>query len=213
MTPSQLAQATGATPDRAARWLPHISAAMAEFGIDTPARKAMFLAQIGHESGGLFYTQEVWGPTPVQLRYEGRADLGNTQPGDGFNCRGWGLIQTTGRYNLEAVGAALGIDVINNPEARKDQANIARSSAWYWQKHDLNRFADAGDNVGCTRRINGGLNGLDDRNRRWAAAKLALIGVVDEAQALPTPTPPAAPAPSFIGFLLGLLKLFGGKKP
>lgn len=213
MTPSQLSQATGAPLDRAARWLPYISAAMAEYGINTPERKAMFLAQIGHESGSLKYTEEVWGPTPVQLRYEGRKDLGNTEPGDGYRCRGLGPIQLTGRFNLTAAGNALGVDLINDPEQRKNLQTLSRIAGWFWSTHGCNAFADVGDNVGCTRRINGGVNGLDDRHKRYAAAKLALIGVADiaeEQQALPTPAPTV---PGFGAFLLDLIKLFLRKKP
>ena len=95
MTPVQLAKATGARIDRATEWLPVIEAAMLEFGINTQQRQAMFLAQIGHESGGLHYTVEIWGNTAAQISYEGRKNLGNTQVGDGFKYRGRGLIQTT----------------------------------------------------------------------------------------------------------------------
>src|SRR3990172_4830059 len=99
MTPKELSLATGARIDRATEWLSAIEAAMIEFNIDTPQRKAMFMAQIGHESGGLHYTVELWGPTDAQRRYEGRIDLGNVVTGDGFKFRGRGLIQITGRAN------------------------------------------------------------------------------------------------------------------
>ncbi len=75
--------------------------------INTPARAAAFLAQVGHESGQLRYLREIWGPTPAQVRYEGRADLGNAQPGDGKRFMGRGLIQITGRKNYADCGAAL----------------------------------------------------------------------------------------------------------
>ena len=61
---------------------------MALYAIDSPKRQAAFIAQIGHESGRLIYVRELWGPTPAQERYEGRADLGNTEKGDGFKFRG-----------------------------------------------------------------------------------------------------------------------------
>ena len=133
MTPSQLAQATGAPLERAARWLPYISAAMAEYGIDTPERKAMFLAQIGHESGSLRYAEEIWGPTAAQQTYEGRVNLGNTVQGDGYRFRGRGLVQTTGRFNYLKTGEALGLDLISYPSLLQEPAAAARSAAWYWQ--------------------------------------------------------------------------------
>jgi putative chitinase len=174
MNELQLSQSTGARIDRATEWLLVIKSAMQEFGIDTKARQAMFLAQIGHESGGIRYTTEIWGNTAAQLRYEGRKDLGNTVEGDGFRFRGRGLIQTTGRFNYEKTAAALGIDCVNNPDILAEPSNAARSAAWWWQSHNLNRFADTGDIVGCTKVINGGANGLEQRKKLYEAAKLAL---------------------------------------
>lgn len=171
MTPKQLAIATGARIDRATEFLPHIEAAMSEFGIDTPERQAAFLAQIGHESGGLKYTTEIWGPTAAQSRYEGRKDLGNVRPGDGFRYRGRGLIQTTGRDNFNATGRALGIDLLTTPERLSEPSLAARSAAWYWQSRKLNQFADSGDFLTLTRRINGGVNGLADRMALHVAAQ------------------------------------------
>jgi putative chitinase len=189
MTPAQLAKATGARIDRATEWLPVIESAMREFGIDTKQRQAMFLAQIGHESGGMRYTVEIWGPTPTQSRYEGRANLGNTVDGDGFRFRGRGLIQTTGRFNYEATAKALGIDCVNNPDLLAEPINAARSAAWWWQSHNLNRFADADDCKGCTKVINGGYNGLEQRLALYAAAKLALPDVIEPIQESPTKAP------------------------
>lgn len=174
MTPAQLSLSTGARIDRATEWLPLIESAMQEYGIDSRLRQAMFLAQIGHESGGMKYTVEIWGPTPTQTRYEGRKDLGNTQVGDGFKYRGRGLIQTTGRYNYEKTAAALGVDCIDNPDLLAEPENAARSAAWWWQSHKLNRFADSGDIVGCTKVINGGTNGLEHRKKLYEAALSAV---------------------------------------
>lgn len=215
MNAEQLAQATGAKLDAATRWLPTITAAMAEFGITTPERKAMFLAQIGHESGSLRFTEEIWGPTPTQKTYEGRVNLGNTVQGDGYRFRGRGLVQTTGRFNYLKTGEALGLDLIGYPELLKEPTAAARSAAWFWQSHGCNAFADAGDNVGCTKRINGGFNGLDDRNKRYAAAKAAIVYVAEVAQATAVPdvAPVAVSATGFVAFLMGLLQLFSRKKP
>lgn len=217
MTPSQLAQCTGAPLERAAKWHPYITVAMAEFGINTPERQAMFLAQIGHESGCLRYTEEIWGPTAAQKTYEGRVNLGNTVVGDGHRFRGRGLVQTTGRFNYMQTGEALGLDLIGSPSLLTEPATAARSAAWFWSSHGCNAFADAGDNVGCTRRINGGLNGLDDRNTRYARASQALAGkAVDAPVAEPVPAPVAPVAPvagGFGAFLQGLLQLFLRKTP
>ena len=93
MTPQLLQAALGCSQEQAARFAEPLRAACALYGIDTPRRLAAFLAQVGHESGSLRFTSEVWGPTSVQSRYEGRADLGNVQPGDGRKFSGHGLIQ------------------------------------------------------------------------------------------------------------------------
>lgn len=174
MTPQELALCTGARIDRAAEWLPFIEAAMDEFEINTPERQAAFLAQIGHESGGLHWTSELWGPTAAQTGYEGRKDLGNTQPGDGFRFRGRGLIQITGRDNYYTAGAALGVDLLSDPALLAQPALAARSAAWFWKAHGLNELADAGDFSHITRRINGGFNGQDARTALWETAKEAI---------------------------------------
>jgi putative chitinase len=170
MTPQELALATGARIDRATAFLPFLEAAMSEFGIDTPKRQAAFLAQVGHESGGLHWCVELWGPTEAQRRYEGRADLGNTEPGDGIRFRGRGLLQTTGRSNYKLTGDALGADLLTAPERLGEPELASRSAAWFWKVHGLNELADAGDFVRITRRINGGVNGLAERQALWETA-------------------------------------------
>ena len=170
MTPKQIVVAAGARIDRATEFEPFLTAAMAEFEINTPQRQAMFLAQVGHESGGLKYTVEIWGPTPAQSRYEGRKDLGNVQTGDGYRFRGRGLLQTTGRFNYITTGAALDVDLIATPELLGQPELAARSAAWFWQTKGLNEIADRGDNLAATKRINGGFNGLADRQALYAAA-------------------------------------------
>lgn len=178
LTLNQLASACGARIDRAQIFLPFIQEAIDAYGIDTPERVAAFLAQIGHESCGLKYTREIWGPTPAQSRYEGRADLGNTQPGDGSFFRGHGLIQTTGRANHARVRDRLRAkfpdrqvpDFEADPNALAEYHWAALSAADYWDEHHLNALADCGDHEKICKRINGGLNGFEDRIRRYEIA-------------------------------------------
>ncbi|GGX32870.1 glycoside hydrolase [Pigmentiphaga litoralis] len=184
LTTQQLARATDAPIARAALWLGHLKTAMQAFQINTPRRGAAFLAQLAHESGRLVYVRELWGPTVAQSRYEGRADLGNSQPGDGSRYRGRGLIQTTGRANYAATRDGLrkagyaAPDFITEPARLEEREWAAMSAAWFWTDHKrLNALADTGtaaDFVTITRRINGGINGLADRQNLWKGAKAAL---------------------------------------
>lgn len=169
-----LARCTGARLDRAQRFAVPLSAAMAEFVIDTPARQAAFLANVGHESGGLHWLVEIWGPTAAQRGYEGRRDLGNTQIGDGFKFRGRGLLQTTGRANYALVSGHLGVDYLSDPDRLADPIDASRSAGFFWQSHGLSKFADAADFPGCVHIINGGYNGLSERIALWNDAKKAL---------------------------------------
>lgn len=87
---------------------------------------------------------------------------------------GRGLIQITGRANYRACGAALGVDLEGQPELLQGDAVAARSAAWFWRSRNLNALADAGDFETLTRRINGGLNGIEDRKERWDRARRVL---------------------------------------
>lgn len=142
-----------------------------QFQMNTPLRMCHFLAQVLHESGKFRYTAEIWGPTPAQNGYEGRKDLGNTQPGDGFRFRGRGWIQLTGRTNYQIVSADLKQDFVTNPDLVGQYPWAAVIAGWYWNKHGLNAFADTDDITTITKRINGGLNGFDDRKAWLAKAK------------------------------------------
>jgi putative chitinase len=145
--------------------------------IDTPLRFAHWVAQMAHESGRFRYVRELWGPTKAQAGYEGRADLGNTQPGDGMRFRGRGFIQVTGRANyLECSRALFGDDrLVFNPELL--EFDPAASAGWYWHARRINRFADLDNVRKVTKAINGGFNGLNDRTRLLAIAKEALADV------------------------------------
>lgn len=145
-----------------------LNATIAEFSI---VRVAEFLAQIAHESGGFVFLRELWGPTPQQARYEGRADLGNTQPGDGFRYRGRGLIQITGRANTRDCGLALDLPLEDNPEYLERPMVAARSAGWFWKSRKLDAIDDF---TLLTKRVNGGTNGLADRYAYFGRAKLAL---------------------------------------
>lgn len=147
-----------------------LNAAMQEFGIITPEREAAFLAQLAHESGQLRY----WRELASGAAYEGRADLGNTSPGDGERYKGRGPIQITGKANYEACSAALGIDCVEHPELLEMPEHGFRSSAWFWQTHGLNELADVENFRLITKKINGGYNGYTDRLGYWQRAKTVL---------------------------------------
>lgn len=163
LSATQAAQVAAALADPATR-----------AGITTRARVAAFLAQLAHESAGFRYLEEIWGPTPAQRRYEGRADLGNTQPGDGYRYRGRGWIQLTGRHNYRTYGALLGLPLEAQPDLAAQPGTAARIACAYWDQRKLNTLADVGDFVGITRRINGGLNGLTEREAYHRRALAAL---------------------------------------
>lgn len=141
------------------------------FSITTFLRTTMFIAQVAHESGSLRYKEEI----ASGAAYEGRRDLGNTQPGDGRRYKGRGLIQLTGRHNYTIAGKQLGIDLVGNPQlAVKDPFINALIAGWYWNSRSLNTWADRNDFRRVTRLINGGYNGWNDRLSYWARAKSAL---------------------------------------
>lgn len=167
----QLKQILPLSGRRASTFCQPLNDAMAEFDIDTPARQASFIAQVGHESGQFIYVRELASGSA----YEGRKDLGNTHPGDGVKFRGRGLIQVTGRDNYEACGHALGLDLLTNPELLETPVNAARSAAWFWRTHGLNQLADAGDQVAVTRRVNGGKNGLAERLAFFEVAQRVIV--------------------------------------
>lgn len=201
MTPEALAAAIGCPQALAVTYAGPITDAMAEFGIDTPRRQAMFLAQVAHESGGLarvvenlnysaeglmrtwpqrfptIESTDTFARSPERIAsyvYADRLGNGPASSGDGWRFRGRGLIQVTGRANYDAAGVALGLDLIAAPDLLMMPIPAARSAGWFWDARDLNGPADALDIVTATRRINGGLNGLDDRKARYLRACRAL---------------------------------------
>ncbi|GAA3759295.1 hypothetical protein GCM10022270_17070 [Terriglobus aquaticus] len=160
-----------------ARFFAPLVAAMSAADINSPLRRSHFLAQVGHESGELRYTEEI----ASGEAYEGRKDLGNTQPGDGPRFKGRGLIQLTGRANYIAFGKSVAADFTTGDAPRRicdDPALAVQAAIWFWQTHALNTLADKDDVVGITRKINGGTNGLDDRKRLLQRAKWFLESMV-----------------------------------
>lgn len=160
-----------------------------QFGgpLNEPAVYAQFLAQVEHESGGFKHVKEIWGPTKAQRGYEGRKDLGNTQPGDGKRFMGRDVIQTTGRANYRALTAwvrksfKLNIDFEKTPEALEDPEWLGISAIWYFlvARKDLIKYCREGNNEMVTRRVNGGLNGYADRLARYDRIALGMLGHKD----------------------------------
>ena len=167
------------TESRYAQLLPAYLKAMQWAGITTVERAAMFAAQLGHESVGLKYQSEIWGPSAAQRTYDGR--MGN-RPGtdDWSRFRGHGWIQITGRDNHTAVSRwAHGKGIVptptyfvDYPERLGDDTYCWVGPAWYWTvaRPQINAMCDRRDLDGVTRAINGGLNGIDDRRNRYNRA-------------------------------------------
>lgn len=153
-------------------YLPHLNAAMGEFWVTTARRISHFLGQLGHESVGLKYMEEIADGSA----YEGREDLGNVYAGDGRRYKGRGPIQLTGRANYRAAGAALGLDLEGNPARAADPDVAFRIAGWYWASRNLNFYADQGDAGfdAITYRVNGGYNGYEDRLAYYNRAKTVL---------------------------------------
>lgn len=135
--------------------------------LDTGLRLAHFMGQCAHESGGFRYMEEI----ASGAAYEGRADLGNSQAGDGKRFKGRGPIQLTGRANYRRVGRKIGIDLESHPDMVSHPSVGLLVGCVYWADRGLNAKADADDLLGLTRAINGGTNGLEDRRVQTAKAK------------------------------------------
>jgi len=159
-------------------YLPFINKVMEIYEMDTPLRTSAFLAQIAHESAELKYMEEIWGPTAQQKKYEPPSDLanrlGNTQPGDGFRYRGRGPIQITGRANYKKYGDLLGVDLEGNPDLAATPQYAFSTAGLFWKLNGLNELADVQDFITITKRINGGLNGLAERQKYYEIAKNVL---------------------------------------
>lgn len=163
-------------------WAPIFTEVGVCYGLSTPQRLAAFLAQVGHETGRLAYLHELWGPTAQQKRYEPvttlSVALGNTQAGDGARFKGHGAIQVTGRANHRLMTQRLRHRFpdmrVPDFEASPDLLGVPFwgmvAAGEFWAVKDLNRYADSGDLVTMTRRINGGLTGLAERQALYSLA-------------------------------------------
>ena len=182
------------------KWLDPLNATFSKYDISTPLRQAAFIGQCAHESNnfktleenlnysaeGLMKTWPSRFPTkdiadqyarqPAKIAgkvYNGR--LGNTSEEEASKFLGRGLIQLTGKENYERCGEALGVDLISEPTLLAEPMYACLSAGWFWNRKGLNALADSKDWDTITKRINGGLIGLDDRKAKIAKA-LSVLG-------------------------------------
>jgi putative chitinase len=179
------------------KWTEPLNEVFEKYDITTPIRQASFIGQCAHESANFKTLEEnlnykpetlmrVWPsrfpdlPTAMKYAhnsealankvYGGRMGNGVEETGDGWKYHGRGLIQLTGKENYTHCGEAIGIDLLNSPGLLTDPKYAALSAGWFWHKKGLNALADASDFETMTKRINGGLIGLDDRKAKIAKA-------------------------------------------
>jgi putative chitinase len=182
------------------KWLQPLEDTFAKYDISTPQRQAAFIGQCAHESANFktlqenlnysaeglmktwpsrFPTKEIadqYARQPIKIAgkvYNGR--MGNTSEEEASKYLGRGLIQLTGKENYEHCGNAIGVDIIGNPNLLIEPEYAALSAGWFWNKKGLNSLADSGDIDTMTKRINGGLHGIDDRKAKIAKA-LSVLG-------------------------------------
>lgn len=171
-------------------WVPALNDAFAQFGIATPRQQSAFIGQCGHECGNFrileenlnyraatlmklwpkrFPTQEIanaYAGNPKKIAnmvYASRMGNRDEASGDGYRFRGRGCIQLTGHANYFHAGQALGVDFVMNPDLVATPKYAALTAAWFWATHGCNALAEAGNWTGLTKKINGGVIGLDDR--------------------------------------------------
>jgi putative chitinase len=191
----QLAQILPGNP-YVEHWCDALNKILPDYDVSTPQRVAAFLAQTAHESGGysalhenLNYKAEslckVWpshftaaiandyahNPERIANRvYAGRMGNGDEASGDGWNFCGRGLLQVTGRVNYQAFADSVGMNITDVPAFLQTFEGAVQSACWFWENNNLNAYADSGDFVTMTKKINGGTLGLDDRTARYRHA-------------------------------------------
>lgn len=175
--------------------------AMVFFKVNTPLRQAAFIAQCAHESKEFSVTEEnlnysaerlikvfpkyfksleqatLYARNPRAIAsyvYANRMGNGPESSGDGYRYRGRGYIQLTGHDNYMAFSAATAAPALNHPDIVSDVDGAALSAGWFWSKNGLNQLADKEDMLSITKRINGGLNGLQERMAYYHTARVAL---------------------------------------
>ena len=211
---NDLIQGTGCSNKVAEVWLPYFNSIPKNFGIDTPLRMAAFLAQVGHESGGLSLLEEnlnysaeglanVWPkryakklqnglyaknsvgrylPSTLAIKiarkpvliasntYADRMGNGSVESQEGWNYRGRGILQITGKSNYAELTLNTGIDFVSNPNLLKEPAYALISACFFWKNNNLNRFADKKDVLSLSKAINGGIIGLEHRKALYEKA-------------------------------------------
>ena len=199
LTKSQLAQLLPNNP-YIDHWFDALSKLLPDYSINTPQRIAAFMAQCAHESGGFTALKENLNYKPATLRkifakyfpddaaandycsrpnkqeaiankvYANRMGNGDEASGDGYRYCGRGLLQLTGKDNYSWFAASLGITPEEAADYLQTFEGAAQSACWFWETNNLNQFADQGDILTLTKRINGGTIGLDDRIKHYEHA-------------------------------------------
>lgn len=178
-------------------WVDPLNSTFERFRILTPRQQAAFIAQCAHECGNFKVLEEnlnyradtlmkLWprrfptrdvadqyarNPKKIaNLVYANRMGNRDEASGDGYRFRGRGCIQLTGSANYFHAGQSLGVDLIMDPDQVATPTYAALTAGWFWQTHECNLIANAGDIKALTKKINGGYIGLEDRMQRYAAA-------------------------------------------
>jgi putative chitinase len=194
----------GTPAERADKWVPWLNMTMLTYEITTPQRQAMFLAQLAHESGSFRFVEEnlnysvealqrvfkkyfptdelalMYARQPEKIAnrvYANRMGNGEESSGDGWKYRGRGIIQLTGKDNYAAFSLKANNNALLEPDLVAEPELAAMSAGWFWDTNGLNKLSDAGDVRAVTRRINGGFNGLADREAKYNKLITILTGV------------------------------------